>query len=76
MAMGKVKRIINQLNWFDYTLLVVSLTIIIVMFIIFPRSYWSLASAIMAVTSVLFVSKGMPLGQILSILYCFSYFMA
>ncbi len=61
------------MNLFDILLLIISIAIIIAVTIIFDGSYWSLASSLLGVTSILFIAKGMCIGQVISIAYCLVY---
>ncbi len=69
----KIKQILNELKWYDYLLLAISITPIIVMFSLYPGNYWSLASSLTAVISVLFISKGLVIGQVFSLMYAIAY---
>lgn len=69
-----MKRIINYFTKFEWTLLFISITVIIVSFLIFDKTnYLFLISSLIGVTSLLFFAKGNPIGQILTIIFSILY---
>lgn len=69
-----MKKIINYFSKFELTLLISSYTLIILSFIIFDRTnYLSLVSSLFGVTSLSFIAKGNPIGQIIGIIFSILY---
>lgn len=69
-----MKKILNYFSKFELILLISSYTLIITSFIIFDRSnYLSLVSSLFGVTSLSFIAKGNPVGQIIGIIFSILY---
>lgn len=69
-----MKKILNYFSKFELILLISSYTLIITSFIIFDRSnYLSLISSLFGVTSLSFIAKGNPVGQIIGIIFSILY---
>lgn len=69
-----MKKILNYFSKFELILLISSYTLIITSFIIFDRSnYLSLVSSLFGVTSLSFIAKGNPIGQIIGIIFSILY---
>ncbi len=64
---------IKKLNRFELTLWLSSLTIIILSFLISPSDYMILAATLVGVTALIFIAKGLPIGQVLTILFSILY---
>lgn len=69
-----MKRFLNYFTTFEKLLWCVSVLMITVSFIIFDRSnFLTLAASIIGVTSLIFIAKGNPIGQIMMIIFSLFY---
>ncbi len=68
------KRIINYFSWFEISIWLVSVTLILISFVVFDRSnYLTLVASLIGATSILLNAKGNPLGQFLMIVFSLLY---
>ncbi len=69
-----MKRFLNYFTTFEKLLWCASVLMITVSFIIFDRSnFLTLAASIIGVTSLIFIAKGNPIGQIMMIIFSLFY---
>ncbi len=71
--MNLIKKAIKYFNWIEWTIFISSLTLITASFFIFKNnSYLNLIASLIGVTALIFVDKGHPLGQFITIIFaCF-----
>ena len=69
-----MKKILKSLNLFEIILWIISVITLIVLFALFAKDkFLYLVSSIIGVTALVFVSKGNPLGQLLTIIFSIFY---
>ena len=69
-----MKRFLNYFTTFEKLLWCASVLMITVSFIIFDRSnYFTLAASLIGVTSLIFLAKGNPVGQVMMIIFSLFY---
>ena len=72
--MNLIKKAIKYFNWIEWTIFISSLTLITASFFIFKNnSYLNLIASLIGVTALIFVDKGHPLGQFITIIFACIY---
>jgi len=72
--MNTLKRIIKYFSLSEILLWIISVILIVVSFLIFDKvNYLTLIASLIGVTSLIFIAKGNPIGQVLTIAFSFIY---